>query len=391
MRVLHTADWHVGKTLHGYDRLDEIQAALDQVLAAAEEHRVDLILAAGDIFDVRNPSAEAAETVNAFLKRSHDMGLRGVAIAGNHDSPSRLDALKPLATTHGTHIVGRPRAPNDGGCFTLPLGKEVVNVACVPFISHRTLQSSEGLIRTTAGAGTGTYQDSLRKMMQLIARPFRPNDVNILLMHGTLEGATLSGSEFAFHSTNAYTINPSHFPQHTTYAALGHIHNAQSVSGLPDDQARYSGSLIPLDFGEARDTKSVYVMDLQAGLPPRTLARIDLSGGKSLKTLRLPYDELEAGAFEAREFDGLLKVVVEAARGVPGLRERARQLIPNALVIDVDTPEAQAVSSIVNPNTVSLEDAYRTYVTESTGEPPSDELMAAFRAVLQDTTTSGEE
>jgi exonuclease SbcD len=391
MRVLHTADWHVGKTLHGHDRIDEIRAALEQVLDAAEAYSVDLILAAGDIFDVRNPSAEAAETVNSFLKRSHELGTPCVAIAGNHDSPSRLDALQPLASTHGTHIVGRPRAPQDGGCRSLAINNETVHVACLPFVSHRTLQSSDGLIRTTAGAGTGTYQDSLRKLMQVVAKPFSPNDINILLMHGTIEGAKLSGSEFSFHSTNAYTINPSHFPQHTTYAALGHIHNAQSVAGLPDDQARYSGSLIPLDFGEAHDTKCAFVMDLQPGLPPRTLARVEISAGKALKTLRISYDQIEARAPEGRDFDGLLKVVVEAPRSVPGLRERARQLIPNALVIDVDTPDSSSVTAIVNPNTINLEDAYSMYIAESTGETPSDDLMTAFRRVLQDVSSNGEE
>lgn len=390
MRVLHTADWHVGKTLHGHDRLDEIRAALEEVLTAAEQHEVDLILAAGDIFDVRNPSAEAAETVNTFLKRAHELRIPTIAIAGNHDSPSRLDALQPLASTHGAHIIGRPRAPRDGGCLTLNIHDTTVNIACVPFISHRTLQSSEGLIKTTAGAGTGTYQDALRKMMQLIASPFGPSAVNILLMHGTIEGATLSGSEFAFHSTNAYTINPSHFPQHTTYAALGHIHNAQSVSGMPEDQARYSGSLIPLDFGEAHDSKHAYVMDLDVGLPPRTHDRIDLTAGKALKTLRVKHDELEAEAFAARDFDGLLKVVVTAPRSIPGIRERARLLIPNALVIDVDTPESSGASAIVNPNTIDLEAAYHTYITESTGAEAPDDLMAAFRKILSDVTTSEE-
>src|SRR5690606_7446117 len=186
MRVLHTGDWHVGKTLYGYDRTPEIAAALEESLDVAMHHGVDAGLVAGDLYHSRNPATEARLPV--------------VVIAGNHDSPRRLDAIAGFMRNHRVHIVGRPRRPEEGGVVTVDVGSERMVVACLPFVSERVLRTSGELFQEGLGDAITTYQQKTAALMHGYAAAFRNDTVNVLLMHGTMDGAKLSGSEYTFHS-----------------------------------------------------------------------------------------------------------------------------------------------------------------------------------------------
>src|SRR5690606_9440929 len=129
MRVLHTGDWHVGKTLYGYDRTPEIAAALEESLDVAMHHGVAAVLVAGDLYHSRNPGAEAEAAVFEFFRRATEARLPVVVIAGNHDSPRRLDAIAGFMRNHRVHIVGRPRRPEEGGVVTVDVGSERMVVA----------------------------------------------------------------------------------------------------------------------------------------------------------------------------------------------------------------------------------------------------------------------
>src|SRR5690606_17141777 len=145
MRILHTGDWHLVKTLYGLDRTPEISAALEESLDVALHHGVDAVLVAGDLFHTRNPSAEAEAAVFNFFKKATEAGLELVVIAGNHDSPRRLDAMAEFMRNHRIHIVGRARHPRQGGVVNLDIKGERMAVACFPFVSERVLRTSDEL------------------------------------------------------------------------------------------------------------------------------------------------------------------------------------------------------------------------------------------------------
>ena len=133
MKFLHTSDWHIGKTLKGSSRLDEQEAVLAEIVGLAEQHQVDAVLIAGDLYDAAAPSADAQRILIKTLLALADTGARVIAMAGNHDSPGMLDAYRPLATHAGITLLGLPRAADRGGVvtFTAQGTGETVNVGAV--------------------------------------------------------------------------------------------------------------------------------------------------------------------------------------------------------------------------------------------------------------------
>src|SRR6266487_2861169 len=139
MRILHTSDWHVGKVLKGRDRHDEHAAVLGSIVGAARAQDVELVLVAGDLFETAAPTAKAQGLVMRTLLALREDARQVVVIAGNHDNASLLDAVyRPVLGELGLHVLGTPKRPEAGGVLALRTrGGEAVNVAALPFLSHR--------------------------------------------------------------------------------------------------------------------------------------------------------------------------------------------------------------------------------------------------------------
>ena len=139
MRIVHTADWHVGRIWKNLNRLDETAAILDHLAGFILKERVDLLLVAGDVFESGSPTAEAERLVFGFFRRVGGAGVQSVVIAGNHDSAARLDAWGTLAELAGARTVGRPRPADKGGVLEVRTkGGEEAVVAALPFAPART-------------------------------------------------------------------------------------------------------------------------------------------------------------------------------------------------------------------------------------------------------------
>src|SRR3954447_26824482 len=159
MRILHTSDWHVGKTIRGESRLDEHSAVLAEIVGIAEGENVDLVLVAGDLYESAAPSAEAETVVTLAL-----LALRAVApvvvIAGNHDNAARFEAVRPLAAAAGIEVRGRVARPDDGGVVTIDTARgERARVALLPFCSPRYSVRAAELMTLDAAAAAGEYAD----------------------------------------------------------------------------------------------------------------------------------------------------------------------------------------------------------------------------------------
>lgn len=362
MKIVHTSDWHVGRRWKGIQRMDELAAVLDHLAAYIEEHAIDLVLHTGDVFESRNPPAEAEQLVNRFLVRVGRAGAQMLVIAGNHDDPLRLDARSLLTELVDVQIIGRPRSAFWGGTRTLETrGGEKAVIAALPFASPGAWVSALDLI--------GEEDDARRKYARLFERAvrdlcgaFRPDAVNLLMAHTHLEGALFGESERRVHIGEDWAASPESLPSTASYIALGHIHRPQKIEGpVP---TYYAGSILQMDFGEAGEEKTFAVVTAVPGRPA-SVEHVPYVGGLPLVDLRMPLTELEETADRHRT--GWLRVTVPLTEKDPDLNRKVRELLPNALVVRAELPEPEEEPDI------RLE----------AGVPPVEHYAAYHRRVYQ--------
>ncbi|HYG71354.1 MAG TPA: exonuclease SbcCD subunit D [Actinomycetota bacterium] len=330
MRFLHTSDWHVGRTIRGRSRADEFAAALDQVVGIAADEGVDAVLLAGDVYEHRAPGPEADELVfDAFL-RLHDAGIRVVTIPGNHDSPVRMGAFSRLLRPVGVEVAPRVAPPTGGGIVVVPSrdGTEEAEVACVPFVPERRFGDAAALFDASE-AWYQSYAQGMGELLAAMASGFSPGRIPIVMGHLFTDGAlvTPGGGERELTIGIAYAMPPSRLPGDAAYIALGHVHLPQAVKGSPAP-ARYAGSLLQLDFGEAGQKKSVAIVDASPGKPAK-VTEVPITAGRALRDVRGTLDEIVALAPSLG--DAWLRVFVTTDGPVPGLADRIRDELPNAL------------------------------------------------------------
>lgn len=183
MRIVHTADWHLGRVWKGITRLDEMARVLDHLAGFLERERIDLLLMAGDLFDTTNPGAEAEALAFGLFRRLRERNIPAVVIAGNHDSPGRLDACGRLAELAGVRLIGRPRSVAKGGVVEIvtPRGERAL-VAALPFAAPGGFVSALELA-ADEGQARGAYADRFKKAAEHLATGFRPGCVNLFVAH----------------------------------------------------------------------------------------------------------------------------------------------------------------------------------------------------------------
>ncbi len=391
VRILHTADWHAGKTLMGRDRTPEIREALGELAEIARSRDVDLVLVAGDVFDNRNPTAEAEAAVYDFFGGLHEAGIPSVVIAGNHDSPRRLDAVAGLLRRSGATVVGEVRTSKAGGIHRQVIRGHEVRVAALPFASERRLLSGEKQRALDDSGRKPEYRRIMGDLILDLSREFSNSTVNLLLMHGTMEGARLSRTEYEFHSSEHYVLGSSMIPGSMQYLALGHIHDSQPVQGLAEYRGRYSGSLIQLDFGEADQDKFAWLVDLEPGRPAETVEAVTLESGRKLREHRLTVEQLESMSPDLAGYQGWLKLKLLLDEPRPGLRERVMRELPNVMAVTSElrgAHEAADEEEAEDAGSLDLAAEYARYHQELRGKQPSERLTGAFRE-LQAVTDDG--
>jgi exonuclease SbcD len=374
MRVVHTADWHVGRLWKGITRLDEMARVLGHLAGYLEHGKVDLLLVAGDVFDAPNPGAEAEAMVFAFFRRLAAKNIPAVVIAGNHDSPARMDACGQLADLAGVRVVGRPRAASKGGVVGVTTASgETALVAALPFAAPGVFVSALELADGVAEPKS-LYAERFKQAVTHLSRGFRPGCVNLLMAHTHLDGAVLANSERQVHLGEQWAATPQALPDQAQYVALGHIHKPQRIEASPAP-TEYAGSPLQLDFGEAGQDKSFVVIDVEPGLPAR-VSRVPYEGGRPLLDLKLTPAELESRAEELRAA-GWLRVTVPLDDPDPDLARKVRERLPNALVIRPELPHQEASTSDTRSGKCPLE-MYRDYHQQEHGRPPDASVEEAF-------------
>lgn len=394
MRVLHTADFHAGRLLRGFDRTPEIHEALTEIAGLAQSERADAVLVSGDLFDTGNPSAEAEAAVFDFFLRLRDAGIPAIAIAGNHDSAARLESITGLLRWIGIQVVAQPTAnPAQMVREVQTRGGEKLIVGALPYLSERRLVKAADVLGGDTGAWRQRYREGMGFFLRRLGESFEAGAVNMLMAHTTIDGAVPSGEDnrrrIEFDLTNGYTLSGLQLPPGAQYVALGHIHKPQTVCEAP--LAAYPGSIIQLDFGEGGEKKQVNLVEVSAGQPARILP-IPLSSGRELRTVRVDLEHVESRLEREKEFGGLLKVVVRAPSGtaIPGLKKRVLDAAPGALAVELEAVQEDLAQPDLRREGLSLIELYERYWQQRRGELPED-IRAAFLEADAGATTGGEE
>ena len=248
MKILHTSDWHVGRTIRGRSRAVEHEAVLAEIVGIAAEHEVDLVLVAGDQFDAAAPSPEAERIVWQALIALASTGAHVVTIAGNHDHPGRLQAVAPLLARNRISTAAHLARPDEGGRIDVTVKSgETARIALLPFLSQRGIIGADELMGLDADEHSGRYDARARMILGQLCQGFSTDTVNLAMTHLMVAGGTLGGGERSAHTIFDYAVAATAFPSTAHYVALGHLHRPQKVPAAAP--VYYSGSPLQLDFG----------------------------------------------------------------------------------------------------------------------------------------------
>ncbi len=262
--MLHTADWHLGKTLGDLSREEEHVRFLTWLAGAIEEHGIDVLLVAGDVFDSAHPAQSAVSLYYNFISEIHRRSNCEIVItAGNHDSPAHLEAPRHVLAALRTRVVGHlPQAMEDALVVLPNRDAPRLLVAAIPFLRDRDLrrgefgQSAESIREQLVQGMERCYAEAARGLGKLGLKEVPAVAMGHLTVSG---GETCPESEREIHVGGLGTVTAAIFPRELSYVALGHLHRPQEIS----ERIRYSGSPLPLSFAESDDEKEVRIVDFE--------------------------------------------------------------------------------------------------------------------------------
>lgn len=400
MRILHTADWHLGKYLDKFSRLSEQEEILNQIVEIADHHDVDVVIVAGDLFDSFNPSNEASELLYTTLHRLAKNGSRAViAIAGNHDSPERIDMPDVLARVSGILFVGMPMAEvkhfeTTGGVKTLRIDKGFVEIQ-VPRFEYplrMILTPYANELRLKKYLGSENREENLRVELQkhwseLAEEYCDAEGVNLLVTHLFVmqkggeqpeepegEKAILVGG-----SQPVYTEN---VPKQVQYVALGHLHRSQNL-GTENQPVVYSGSPLAYSFAEESQKKYVHLVDASPGKPVKS-ERVELK--QHFPLIQRKFESTDAAVAWLQTVPNsyvqlTLKVekYLSAAdkRRINDAHQRVVSIIP-----EIERTEEFTPRQMVNINEHSMETLFEQFFISKKGLAPDDAVKELFKEVL---------
>lgn len=398
MKILHTSDWHLGQKFLYNDREAEHRLALDWLVQLIQEQQVDGLIISGDVFDITNPPNYARRLYYNFLTAllKSDCCNHLLITAGNHDSPTMLDAPKELLAALNMHVVGAATGDLEDEIIEWKdkNGKIEAVIAAVPFLR-------DGDLRYSVAGETG--YERIMRMREGILQHYqrlgealeRYQNKNIPIIgtgHLYVKGALASEKQDNIYIGDTANIEATQFPDIFDYLALGHIHRAQAVNGL--ERVRYSGSLIPLNFSETKDDKSVYLLDFQQG-KLHSIETLTVPTFRRLKTIEGTLAEVEESLERfagkgGRELTPWVEVIIQTDRVIPQLdvhlKEFTKKMDLELLKIRLQRDHFSLDNQVEEMDLSSLEitEVFRKKC-ESYGSPPDemDELLTTF-AELQE-------
>jgi exonuclease SbcD len=401
MRLLHTADWHLGKKLGTFSRIEEQVQVLEEIVDIVEANEVDAVLVAGDIFDSANPPTEALELFYSTVKRLSDEGRRlVVAIAGNHDSPDKIDAPDALARASGIFFMGYPNAVirpvalssglsivrSDAGFIEVKLPGTAVPLRLLlsPYANEVRLKQFLGI----EDKETALNQVLQSRWQEIADQYMDETGVNILMAHLFMveRGAEIPEEpegEKPIKIGNADLVYTDIIPDAIQYTALGHLHRYQQAKGHRS-AAIYSSSPLSYSFSEAGQQKYVCLVDIEPGAAA-SVQQVPLNSGRKL------YRKSFTGADAAIEWlqenpYSLVELTIksdtflqaEELRRIQQAHDGIIQVIPQ---VDIDTVKDKEIRQIDMEQ--DIRSLFADYFRSKHKQEPNEDILNLFNEILQ--------
>ncbi len=402
MKILHTADWHLGKRLDRFSRLDEQRDVLSEICEIAEAENVDAVLIAGDLYDTANPPHEAEDLFYQTLARLANGGKRAVvAIAGNHDAPGKIENPDPLARASGIILAGFPDSHirpftlgsglavtrSDAGFIELHLPETDVPLRLLLTPYANAVRFKALLAAEEAGQ---SMSDLLGARWQQIAGKYcDKNGVNLLMAHlfmmkrGGDRPEEPDDEKSILHIGGAEAVFSDIIPKQIQYAALGHLHRKQIIDQTPCP-AIYSSSPLAYSMSEADQDKYVLIIEAEPGKAAK-YREIRLKSGRRL--LRETFDDVEKALHWLSENpDAIVELTMitenfltaEESRRLHEAHDALLAVIPQVKNQQSDSPDNVVIDLSKNMEEL-FTDYFRAY---HGGSEPNGELMALYREVI---------
>ncbi|GGX34796.1 exonuclease subunit SbcD [Undibacterium squillarum] len=399
MRLLHTSDWHLGQHFMGKTRQAEHEALIQWLLQQVQQHAVDVVLIAGDVFDTGAPPSYARELYNQLILQLHDAGTRLIVLAGNHDSVATLEESRQLAGRLGATVIPALSTQPAEQVITLHdrQGKPAAVLCAVPFIRPRDVLQSQ------AGQSAEEKQLSLQEaifshyqQLYALAEDQRHQHGQLLPViatgHLTTVGASASESVREIYVGALQAFPTTAFPP-TDYIALGHIHRPQLVGGL--NHIRYSGSPLTLSFDELGQKKQMLLVDLnEDGLQQVTPLEVPVF--QAMATVRGSLAELENAIAQAAQAGSAerpvwLEVTVCEDDYLSDLQTRVQSISEGHAVevLRIRRDRSEAIARLQAESRVTLEelqpqDVFSQRLAPLNLQPDvQTELQSRFETVMQ--------
>jgi exonuclease SbcD len=375
MKFFHTADWHLGKLVQGVYMTEDQQYVLEQLIEAIVEEKPDAIIIAGDLYDRSIPPTEAVHLLNeTFEKIVLDLQTPILAIAGNHDSPSRLHFGSKIMQKNGLHIVGQFKKNPEPIILEDEFGEIHFHLIpyCEPSVVRNELENEE--IRT--------HDDAMKAIVEEITEQMDSTARHVVVSHsfvtplGRAEENT-SESERPLSIGGSEYVNANHFlPFH--YTALGHLHQAHYVE---DEKIRYAGSILKYSISEEKHKKGFYIVDLDDEGKVEVEKRL-LAPKRDMRTVEATLEEL----YTHPESDDYVFVKLLDETPVLSPMEKVKSVYKNAMHVERKqfTVSLDGERTDVKRSKMSDVELFQSFYKEVKGSEPEEEAELIFKEALEE-------
>lgn len=379
VRILHTSDWHLGRSFHREDLLGAQAVFIDHLVQVVRSERIDLVVVSGDVFDRALPPVDAVRLASEALRRLAAERVRVVVTSGNHDSVHRLGFAAELIDAAGIHLRTQPSAV--GAPVLVETDDTAVAVYGIPYLEPDAVRESWGLSDRSHRAALTEAMTRVRA--DLATRPERTRSV--VLAHAFVAGGEASDSERDI-SVGGVVSVPATVFDGVDYVALGHLHGRQRIGA----SVRYSGSPLAYSFSEARHRKGCWIVDL-ADTGVQSVDFVPAPVPRRLGVLRGRLDDLLTDPVHAALEDHWLQVTLTDPRRPEQAMRRLRSRFPHALVLGFEPDRDAEAAGDVGHRVRGRNDLQiaTAFVTEIRGEAPADAERRLLAQACEAASTDG--